>query len=106
MLLTSPSTEFSDAYLVRYWRDQICQTRYNTELYEIFSDPIVFIVVKVLRLQWICHVDRKNELRLPKQISESGAMYPERPRLKVIQFTIPPIVGISEGKCAPLHFVL
>jgi hypothetical protein len=48
-------------------RDQ-CSCRFNKELYDLFKEPRLSVVIRIARLQWAGHVTRMDENCMPRRL--------------------------------------
>jgi hypothetical protein len=48
-------------------RDQ-WRCRFNKELYDLFKDPRLSMVIRIARLRWAGHVARMDENRMPRRL--------------------------------------
>jgi hypothetical protein len=53
--------------------------RYNEELNELIKGEDIVIFIKAQRLQWLGHVERMNEMAMPKRMLQ-GTIYTTRKR--------------------------
>jgi hypothetical protein len=63
----------------------VCRIRYNVELYRFMGGKDIFGFIKAQRIQWVGHVDRMDEMAMPKRVLK-GKLYAKRrigrPRLR------------------------
>lgn len=64
---------FERKILRRIWgpvqeENNIWRLRYNNELYKLYKEPAISIIIRLKRLEWAGHVQRMGMERIPKRI--------------------------------------
>lgn len=64
---------FERKILRRIWgpvqeENNIWRLRYNNELYKLYKEPAISIIIRLKRLEWASHVQRMGMERIPKRI--------------------------------------
>jgi hypothetical protein len=55
----------------------VCRIRYNVELYRFMGGKDIVGFIKAQRIQWVGHVDRMDEMAIPKRVLK-GKLYAKR----------------------------
>jgi hypothetical protein len=59
--------------------------RFNRELYDLFKEPRLFVVIRITRLRWAGHVARMDENSMPRRlmyVQPEGVREVGRPRAR------------------------
>jgi hypothetical protein len=54
-------------FTIKKDRDQ-CRCRFNKELYDLFKDPRLSVIMKIARLRWAGRVARMDENCMPRRL--------------------------------------
>ena len=89
--------------------NDVWRVRYNNELYELYKEPSISIIVKLKRLQWAGHVQRMGNECIPKKIlyaTIGGKRHVGRPRnrwIDAMEEDAKKILGVRNWKKKTLN---